>query len=443
MIKKHFTTTLFFTLLIFSQKIQAQVSVIPQPNEIKYTDGKFNYAKGFDIKITRGDDATKLIQKQLTDFVKSKNISIVPFSNLAVTLNLVQSKITDFSAEGYLLSITPAAVSITSFSNAGLFYGLQSFMQLLKADTTRNLPCVEIKDNPAFSYRGVHLDVVHHFFSADVIKQYLDAMAKLKLNQFQWQLADANTWRIELKNSPALTAKDNFYTQADVKDIIKYAQERFINIIPEIILPSATENASLQQNKNIIDEVSSLFPGKYINIGNSISDTETIHYLSTKNKKIIGLDNLLYPNETLISYKSNKNGVTAAKNGTDVIMAPRQNCSLDYYQDWDDEKKSFNMTLLTLDKAYSFNPVGKIKDSTTIQHILGGQAFVYSQFIKNTEELQYMVFPRLIALAECVWTKNANKKFTDFGKRLKAQKNYFYKEREEPKIDMVRIKPKK
>ena len=443
MTQKHVTTTLLIVLFLFCAKTNAQVSIIPKPNDIKYNAGIFSYAKGFDIKIIRGDDATKLIQKQLTDYIKEKNIPLVAFATTAVTLNLLQPKATDIPSDGYTLTVSPTTIAVTSSGNAGLFYGVQSLMQLLKKDSVKTLPCLEIKDNPAFSFRGMHLDVVHHFFGPDVIKQYLDAMAKLKLNQFHWQLADESKWRIELKKDSLLIDKSSFYTQAQIKEILKYAQERYINIIPEISLPSATEDLYLQNNKNIIDEVCALFPGPYIHIGNSLTDTATIRYLSSKNKKIIGTDYRLFDNEIMTSYKSSKNGWSEAEKGNDVIMAPRQSCSLDYYQDWDDEKKSFSMTFLPLDKAYSFNPLGKIKDSKIQSHILGGQAFVFTQFIKDENDLQYMVFPRLLAIAECLWTKSSNKKFTDFEKRLKAQKNYFFKEKEMPKIDMVRIKPKK
>lgn len=124
-------------------------------------------------------------------------------------------------------------------------------------------------------------------------------------------------------------------------------------------------------------------------------------------------------------------------------MSPRNLTSLDFYQDWDDEKKALYMSYLPLDKTYSFNPISKISDAKILAHIIGAQACVPTMYIKNARELEYLVFPRLMALAECMWTKKTNKKFGDFEKRLKRQRNYFYKEKDEPKIDMVRIKPKK
>jgi hexosaminidase len=434
-----YLSALFFAIIVYSISLQAQVSVIPKPNELKYTEGNFNFSKGLDVKVIRGDDGTKRLQKQLTDFIKNKKINIVPFGATAISLNLAQT--TELPADGYSMMITPNSVAITSSGNTGLFYGLQTLFQLMKSDSVKSIPCLEIKDIPAYTYRGMHLDVVHHFFGIDVIKQYLDAMAKLKLNQFHWQLADAKKWRLELKSDTTLTDKENYYTQEQIKDVVKYAQERFINIVPEVKFPVGTD--SLYDIKKITDEVTALFSGNYFHAGNGFTDKATLQLLIAKNKKIIGTDNLVSDKTVLLSYKNSKNGISAAAKGKDVIMAPRQLCSFDYYQDWDDEKKSFDMTFLPLDKSYTFSPAGKIKDNKTLQHILGGEAYVSTEFIKNAETLEYQIFPRLVAFAECVWTSKSRKNFADFERRLKAQQNFFFKEKEMPKIDMVRIKPKK
>ena len=440
---KHLALTLFFIFLFFTLKVNAQVAIIPKPNEIKYNEGKFSYAKGFDVKIIRGDDPTKLIQKQLLDFLKEKNIAVVQFSPIAITLNLLKESTPAMTAESYTITVSPTTIAIAASSDVGLFYGVQSAQQLLKTDSAKIIPCLEIKDVPAFSYRGFHLDAAHRFFSVDVVKQYLDAMAKLKLNQFHWQLADEDSWNLELKKDTTLTDKENFYTQEQVKDIVKYAKERFINVIPEINL-SVSEDSSFQTRKNILDEVCSLFPGNYIHLGKEINFIEeTQQYLTSKGKKIIEQDNSFFNKSVVQSYKNTSNGTKAAALGNDVIMSPRNLTSLDFYQDWDDEKKALYMSYLPLDRTYSFNPISKISDEKILSHIIGAQACAPTMYIKNATELEYLVFPRLMALAECMWTKKSNKKFGDFEKRLKRQRNYFYKEKDEPKIDLVRIKPKK
>lgn len=421
----------------------SKIAIIPKPNLIQYKEGNFNYAKGLDIKIVRGNDATKQLQKQLISAVKEQKVAIIPFSPTTITLNLLQANTGNLPADGYTLSITPTAAAIASTGNAGLFYGIQSLMQLLYADSTKQLPCLEITDSPSFTYRGFHIDETHQFFGVTVIKKYLDAMAKLKLNQFHWQLTDAQKWRIKLNNNDALTDSAKAYTPDEIKSIVKYAQERFINIIPEIHIPTNTEQNSFSNNRSLIDEVCALFPGDYIQIGNSYPNDSIIAYWKQKNKKIIGNDRKGFQGETVVSYKNNKTGFSLAGKGTDVIMAQRQYCSLDYYQDWEDEKKSISMSFLPLSKSYSYHLLGKTKDTTILKHVLGGQAFLFTNFIKNEETLEYQTFPRLLALAECFWTNNKQKKFNDFEARLSALKNYFFIEKELPAIDLVRIKPKK
>ncbi|MEN9449376.1 MAG: Beta-hexosaminidase [Bacteroidota bacterium] len=442
MVQKYLSIALLL-LICSAFSAQSNSPIIPKPTLLQSNENVFSYSNGLDVKILRGNENTKRLQKELSDFLKGRDITIVPYSSTTISLNLLSNKDIDLPADGYKLIITPSSIAITSTGNAGLFYGVQSLKQLFYATLTQKLDCVEIKDTPAFSFRGMHLDVAHQFFTIDVVKKYLDAMAKLKLNQFHWQLSDGKNCKLKINSQPFLTDTTNFYTQEEIKSIVKYAQERFISIIPEIYIPAVSAQNPLSKNYQLIDELSALFPGEYVQIGNSITDDSTLAYWKQKGKKIIGNDKITTPNETIVSYKNSKSGFSLAAKGVEVIMATRQYCSLDYYQDWEDEKKSFNMQFLPLEKSYSFKPTGKIKDTTTLKHILGGQAFLYSNYIKNEGDLDYQAFPRLIALAECFWTKSDSKKFDDFESRLKLLKNYFYFEKELPKIDLVRFKPQK
>lgn len=435
---------IFLMLFAFAVlQVKAQTAILPKPNSIQFKDGTFSYQKGFDIKIIRGDDATKKIQKQLTDFVKSKNIPVVQFATTAITINLLNAKDTDLSPESYTLSIAPNTISIASTGNAGLYYGIQSIMQLLRADTTKKLACVEIKDIPQFAYRGFHLDALHHYFDVEIIKQYIDAAAKLKLNQFQWQFADEKICRIMLKNHKTTSSAEQIYTTTQVQEIVKYAQERYVNIVPVFSFSADSANANLTSKKLFIDELSTLFPGTFVAVGfASLSDSVSA-YLTFKSKKIISSEQS--SNKSIIKqfYKSTKAAYSRAATGNDVLLSPMKYTSFDFYQDWDDEKKDFHMSLLTLEKAYSFAPLGKIKDSKTIEHIIGIQSMLYTPYISTREELQYMAFPRLLAFAECAWTKKEFKNFADFEKRLKSLKNYFFIEKELPPIDLVRINANK
>lgn len=444
--KKHKLFTLIL-LLVFVGTLQAKTDIIPKPNEIKITDGKFNYAKGFDVKIIRGDYATQEIHKAFSAFVQSKKIPIIRFSKTAISFNLLKTDTDSLPADAYNLSITPTTIEISSTSNAGLFYGMQSLIQLFNVDTTQALSCFETTDVPAFSYRGFQLDAAHRFISVEHIKHLIDVMAKLKLNNFHWQLADEKSWHLALASDNSLTSKENFYTKDDIATVVQYAQKKFIQVIPELnfALLANQDSASVATDK-IVNEICSLFPGKYIHLGNNSINADFYQkiqaFLKSNNKEIIVRDQAQFANSTLQVYSNSKGSTSAAASGKDIIMSPSNYCSLDYQQDWDDEKYAFYMSYLPLDKAYAFNPISKIKDKATAQHIIGAEACMPTTYIKDSTTLEYMLFPRLIALSECMWTNKHQKNYRDFQARLSSQKNYFYTEKEFI-YDLVHINPKK
>lgn len=512
---------LLFTLSLFPiDSIQAQITVIPFPNKLEIKEGKFLYAKGVDVKIIRGDDATKKTVQLLSDSLKNKKVPIIAYSTTTIQLNLQLPANSTIPSEGYVMDITPTSIVINSTGNAGLFYGVQTFLQLLRTDSTKSIDCMTITDEPAFAYRGMHLDVSRHFFEPAVIKKYLDVMAKLKLNHFHWHLTDDQGWRIEIKKYPKLTeigsvrtdkkgnTHSGYYTQEQIKEIVQYAKERYISILPEIDFPGhasaiiaaypqfgcynqqisvpttfgikedilCPSDSTIQFLKDVMDEVCQLFPGKYIHIGGDevpskhwneslaaktfaaeknipikkihdyfIQQIET--HLAAKGRKCIGwgeiADGELSKDMTVMSWRGIDAGVKSANKGNDVIMTPRQLTYFDYPQDWEDEKKAIYMVFLPLNKVYGFDPYNKIKSAEAKKHIIGGQACLWTEHLQNEDQLFYQLFPRITALAECLWTNKSNKNFGNYAKRLKALKNYFVKERELPPVDLVRIKPKK
>lgn len=438
--------SLFFILIItMCFHSNAQLPIIPKPNKILYKEGKFTYAKGFDVKIIRGDYATQALQRNFVEFAKSKKIPIVSFSSTTITLNLLKEKSDSTLMDAYTMQITPTSIAITSSSNAGLFYGIQNLVQIINSDSTKTIACADITDEPIFAYRGFHLDVAHTYISTTVIKQYIDVMAKLKLNKFQWQLADEKNCAIAFQPNTDTIAAQNRYSLDEIKDVVKYAGERFITVIPEINLAAITtaNDSNFIYTNETLGKIIALFPSKQIHLSNSKFIPQSIRsYLANQSIAVLVRDITPTNNEIYQAYNSKKNGIAIAKNGSDVILSPRDYCSLDFQQDWDDEKKAFYMSYLPLDKAYSFNPLSKISDLNVRKHIIGSQACAPTQYIKDETELEYMVFPRLIALAECMWTAASNKKFKDFEARLKKQKNYFYKEKEII-IDLVHINPNK
>ncbi len=419
--------------------------------------------------------------------------------------------------EGYALEIRKNKISISSRNAKGAFYAVQSLLQLLPIKTTSKsiaIQCLEIKDAPRFSYRGMHLDVARHFFSVAFIKKYINLIAMLKMNTFHWHLTEDQGWRIEIKKYPKLQEiaafrnetlighyseqphKFNgkkyggFYTQEEIKDIVKYASERQITIIPEIEMPGHSQAAiaaypelgctgeqfevatkwgvfeelycpkesTFKFLEDVIDEVVALFPGKYIHIGGDeapktrwkecthcqkrikkegLKDEHELQnyfitrmekYINSKGKQIIGWDEILEgglaPNATVMSWRGTKGAVQAAKKQHDVILTPGSHCYFDHYQSDNQNEPLAIGGFLPLEKVYHFNPIPKEFTKEESTYVLGAQGNVWTEYIKTPEKVEYMAFPRAIALAEVVWSSQENKNYTDFIKRLE-----FYQKR--------------
>jgi hexosaminidase len=325
---------LFFTFLYLSQlTVNAQgaadpnLSIIPAPVSVKKSAGEFVLSQET-VLIT--DSLSTRPVNFLADYLQNKAmLHILPKAGTNVVNNsivLTSAGSAGMAPEGYRLIITPQNITIVA-KGAGLFYGIQTLIQLMPLEhgAVVKLPCVQIEDYPRFGYRGFMLDVCRHFFSVELIKKYIDLMAAYKLNNFHWHLTDDQGWRIEIKKYPKLTEIgsrrpeslignyhdrtpqqfDNtpyggFYTQDEIRDIVKYATERYVNIIPEIEMPGHADAAlaaypefgcnppdtykvsgtwserhdvfcPTEQTfaflQDVLTEVMDLFPGKYIHIG--------------------------------------------------------------------------------------------------------------------------------------------------------------------------------
>jgi hexosaminidase len=419
--------------------------------------------------------------------------------------------------EGYELEIKKNKISITSRNAKGAFYAVQSLLQLLPIKTTSKsiaIQCLEIKDAPRFSYRGMHLDVARHFFSVAFIKKYINLMAMLKMNTFHWHLTEDQGWRIEIKKYPKLQEiaafrnetlighyseqphkfdgkkYGGFYTQKEIKDIVKYASERQITIIPEIEMPGHSQAAiaaypalgctgeqfevatkwgvfeevycpkesTFKFLEDVIDEVAALFPGKYIHIGGDeapktrwkeckhcqkriknegLKDEHELQnyfitrmekYINSKGKQIIGWDEILEgglaPNATVMSWRGTSGAVEAAKQKHNVILTPNSHCYFDHYQSDHENEPLAIGGFLPLEKVYSFDPIPEALTKEESTSVLGAQGNVWTEYLKTPEKVEYMAFPRAIALAEVVWSSKENKNYPDFIKRLE-----FYQKR--------------
>lgn len=413
--------------------------------------------------------------------------------------------------EGYELKVTKDEIIIRSKNSKGAFYAVQSLLQLLPIESNSNsfkIPCLEIKDEPQFSYRGMHLDVGRHFYSVNFIKKYIDLLSRLKMNTFHWHLTEDQGWRIEIKKYPKLQEiaafrketlvghysdlphqfdgkkYGGFYTQEQIKEVVAYAEQRQVTIIPEIEMPGHSQAAiaaypelgctekkvevatkwgifeevycpkenTFQFLEDVIDEVVSLFPGKYIHIGGdeapktrwkncdycqelikkeglkdehglqSYFITRMEKYINSKGKQIIGWDEILEgglaPNATVMSWRGTNGAIEAAKQGHEVILTPVSHCYFDYYQSDDENEPLAIGGFLPLEKVYSFHPIPEELTKEESKYVLGAQGNVWTEYMPTEKQVEYMAYPRAVALSEVLWSFPENKNYTDFVNRL-------------------------
>lgn len=272
-----FSVLLFFSLLsfkTFSQTSNPTIAIIPQPVDMVKTGGQFSLPATVSIGASSSASVAPVIAylKSKITAATGKSVfllSSTSFTTIKLVLNPTENP--TIGQEGYQLNITPKGIVIKANAAAGLFYGVQTLVQLLPKEIESKtvvksvkwkIPCVKITDYPRFAWRGLMFDVSRHFFTVPEVKQYIDAMVRYKYNLLHLHLADDEGWRIEIKSLPRLTqvgafsAKrvgyfgtfapptaneprtyGGFYTQEDIKELVKYAQERFVNILPEIDVP--------------------------------------------------------------------------------------------------------------------------------------------------------------------------------------------------------------
>jgi hexosaminidase len=500
---------------IAAQKVQFP-AIVPAPVSLVQAKGHFKLSEKTKIVVdTDSKDARDVAiyfteqLKALTGMQLSVSQSMEKSDNsFILKLNFNSSK-----KEAYSLSITEKEIVLNGSGPAGLFYGVQTFFQLIDPKISHkskiSVPCVEIKDEPLYAWRGMHLDVCRHFFPIDFVKKMIDRMAELKLNTFHWHLTDDQGWRIEIKKYPKLTdisawrdetmvghytetdqkfdgiRYGGYYTQAQIKEVVAYAKNRFITIVPEIEMPGhavavlaaypeysctggpfkvytkwgvsddvfcAGKEGTFELLENILNEVADLFPGPYIHIGgdecpktrwkacadcqkrindNGLRDELELqsyfvkrieNFIASKGKKLIGWDEILEgglpERATVMSWRGYKGGIEAAHSGHDVVMTPTDYCYFDYYQGSEKDEPLAIGGFLPLEKVYSFNPLPPQLSIDQKKHILGAQANVWTEYITTEKHLEYMVFPRLCAMAEILWTPRELQNYPNFFSRL-------------------------
>jgi hexosaminidase len=506
-----------------------ELNIIPQPAELKLTAGGQQFTISSKTEIVLMGSSLGNSAAFLNDYLRrfyGITLAIKNQSQSKDAIRLNFERMDNALPGAYTLEVGKEGVYIAGDNEQGAFYGVQTLIQLLPAERSSALriPFVAITDRPRFQYRGAMLDVSRHFFTVAYIKKFIDYLALHKMNYLHWHLTDDQGWRIEIKKYPKLvsvgayrngtligkfpgTGNDGiryggYYTQNDVKDIVKYAAARYITVVPEIEMPGHASAAiaaypelscfpnestthspraawngdstgkQVQQTwgvhkdvfcpgektfkflEDVLDEVLPLFPSKYVHIGGdecpkdnwkrselaqklikekNLKDEHGLQsyfiqriekYINSKGKSIIGWDEILEgglaPNATVMSWRGEKGGIEAAKQNHNVIMTPNTYVYLDYSQ----TKKEDSVVIggfLPVQKVYSYEPVPAELPANQTKFILGGQANLWTEYVKNPGKVEYMLFPRMTALSEVLWSPKEKRNWNDFEKRLSTQ----------------------
>jgi hexosaminidase len=434
----------------------------------------------------------------------------------AIRLRLDPAAATD--KEGYRLVSDARGVTISAAQPAGLFYGIQTLRQLLPADIYRQapvartwaLPAVAIDDAPRFAWRGSHLDAARHFMPKEFVLKHIELLAQHKMNVFHWHLTDDQGWRLEIKKYPKLTEvgawraetivgharrgpkgydgtrHGGFYTQDQARDVVAYAKERGVTVLPEIEMPGhslaalaaypehanvpgpfevrttwgisdevfSPRDATFTFLENILREVMDIFPSEYIHIGGDeapkkrwkesaeaqgiikkekLADEDALQswfiqrierFLNANGRRLIGWDEILEgglaPNATVMSWRGTAGGIAAAKQGHDVVMAPQADLYFDHYQA-DPEHEPLAIGGMTpIEDTYAYEPVAPELSGDEAKHVLGPEACVWTEYMPTSDQVEYMAYPRVLALAEIAWSPRETRDWKSFSARLPA-----------------------
>jgi hexosaminidase len=492
-------------MCLTAHSLKAQ-SVIPVPLKMEQGTGCFLLSENTKLYINLQGLEAQLLENCLqalpVHLKKGKKKDTQNMLSLLITEKNHQLP----SPESYTLSVTPQQILIRATSGAGLFYGMQTLLQLAQPSGagSYSIASVEIEDTPRFAYRGLMLDVSRHFSTKEFIKKQIDALAYYKINRLHLHLTDAAGWRLEIKKYPLLTefaawrtdptwkqwwnggrkyvrfdapgAYGGYYTQDDIREILEYARQHYITVIPEIEMPSHSEEvlAAYPQLscsgepyknsdfcvgneetftflENVLTEVMELFPSEYIHIGGdeagksawktcpkcqkrmtdehlaNVDELQSylIHriekFLNNHGRHLLGWDEILQggiaPNATVMSWRGEEGGIAAVTSGHRAIMTPGAYCYLDSYQDAPYSQPEAIGGYLPLKKVYSYNPVPASLTAEQAKLVYGVQGNLWVEYIPTPEHVEYMIYPRILALAETAWSAPERKSWPDFHTR--------------------------
>ncbi|MGF1756221.1 family 20 glycosylhydrolase, partial [Vibrio makurazakiensis] len=471
----------------------APLALIPQPNECEIKNGIFilNEHVQLTVHSSLADNASNWLQQELQQYFELE----LPISNHG---SLLFSSNPTLDEGEYKLIVEPSEIVLESGSRSGFTHGVASLIQLISYVNKDELSvqCCTISDKPRFRYRGMMLDCARHFHSVDEIKRLINQLAHYKFNTFHWHLTDDEGWRIEIKAFPELTdiggwrglehklepqythlseSYGGFYTQQQIREVIAYAEQREISVIPEIDIPGhcraaikslpellvepedSTQYSSIQHYTDnvlnpalpgtyqfldaVLEEISQLFPSQLIHMGadevphgvwaespaaqklmqeKGYTDSKDLqghlfryaeNKLKALGKRMVGWEEAQHGNkvskDTIIySWLSEEAAVNCARQGFDVVLQPGQYTYLDMAQDYAPEEPGVDWaSVIPLEQAYNYEPLSDIPDNDPIRkRIRGIQCALWCEIITNQHRMDYMIYPRISALAEGCWT---------------------------------------
>ena len=498
--------------MLSAHAADANYNVVPLPKSVVMVKGQpFNLTSATTIVYEGTNPEMKRNARFLSEYIQQstgiKTTLLDKRDKKAAAIVLVINPKVQ-GDEAYRLTVNNKQVTIAASTPTGVFYGIQTLRKSLPVQTNGadiTLPAVDIADAPRFGYRGMMLDCGRHFFPVSFVKKFIDILAMHNMNVFHWHLTEDQGWRLEIKSHPELTAKSSmrsgtvighnatvddsiphggFYTQQEARDIVEYARQRHITVIPEIDMPGHTlaalaaypelgctggpyevghrwgvykdvlclgKESTYKFVQDVIDEVVDIFPAKYFHIGGDESptvmwekcpnclqkakdeNTDIKHlqqyftnriekYLNSKGKSIIGWDEILEgkinQSATIMSWRGVEPGLKAAKQGHDVIMTPSSHVYFDHYQAKETKHEPDAIGGCSpVEKVYSYEPLPETLDAEAKNRIKGVQANLWTEYIPFTTQAEYMVLPRMAALAEVQWTPAGQKNFDNFSKR--------------------------
>lgn len=533
MVRSFLLTFLLCGVFSFAQ----EVKIIPQPVQVITNKGNFIISPKTSLVVANKQDGTTaaFFNEYLSDYYGFKLPIVKVSKKNSIQFNSYKNS-DGIKKEGYTLKSDTNGVVVNGNSATGTFYGMQTLIQLLPVEKSNSLKIasVDVKDEPRFAYRGAMLDVGRHFFPVSFVKKYIDYLALHKLNYFHWHLTEDQGWRIEIKKYPKLTeigskrngsivgrypgkgsdntVEEGFYTQEEVKEIVKYASDRFITVIPEIEMPGHSsaaiaaypmlscfpnEKTAIPDNmisekskqelangrvklvqetwgvftdvyapteytfkflEDVLDEVMALFPSKYIHVGGDespkdawkrsefcqqlikekgLKDEHELQsyfiqrmekYINKNGRTLIGWDEILEgglaPNAIVMSWRGESGGIAAAKENHQVIMTPGSHVYLDHSQTKNEKEVTIG-GFTSLEKIYSYEPIPKELNEQQAKYVMGAQGNVWTEYMANPAKVEYMIFPRLSALSEVLWSPKENKSWPSFQMKIETMKKRY------------------